>query len=260
MRKILAAIAVTVLLSALGFTGEPARKVLILLDEKPQMDVLAKRLRTEGYGVEFASTKENLPTLDSYYAIVVFIHRVFPGEQADAIIRYTRAGGRMIALHHTISSAKTKTPAWLKFLGIELLVKGDLAKGGYAWQEGVDLRLVNLAPNHYVTRHKIQYRDKTEYKRSDTEETTQTRDSVDFPDSEVYINHRFTDGKEKTILFGFVCRHPKLGDKAWMQDRGGWLKKTGKGWIFYFMPGHTVAELENPVFQQVLMNCLTWQP
>jgi hypothetical protein len=263
MRKIFTALTLVsclMSLAALADGGETARKVLILYDEKPQMDILAKRLQAEGYGVEFVSTKETLPALEPYYAVVVFIHGNFPADKADAVIRYTRAGGRMIALHHTISSGKVKTPEWLKFLGIELKVKGDIEKGGYVWQEGVDLRLVNLAPDHYITTHDVKYTEKAEYKRSDAEESARQRDSVDFPKSEVYINHTFTDGKEKTILFGFICTPPKLGPKTWMQDRAGWLKKADKGWIFYFMPGHTVAELENPIFQQIVVNCLTWNP
>jgi type 1 glutamine amidotransferase len=260
MKKILAQIGLMMLLPTLCTSGDVTRKVLILYDEKPQMEILAKRLKAESYGVDFVSTKEKLPTLDPYYAVAVFIHSAFPNEQADAIIRYTRAGGRMIALHHTISSAKVKTPEWLKFLGIELKVKGDILKGGYVWQEGVDLRLVNLAPSHYITTQNIKYKEKVEYKRSDVDEPAKQRDCVDFPDSEVYINHTFADAKDRTVLYGFVCRHAKLGEKTWMQDRGGWLKKSDKGWIFYFMPGHTVAELENPIFQQVILNCLTWNP
>jgi len=259
MRKILAVTGLMILATTLGLGGETARKVLILFDEKPQMEVLAKRLKSEGYAVDFVSTKDKLPILDPYHAVVVFIHKVFPADQAEAVIRYTRAGGRMIALHHTISSAKAKTPDWLRFLGIEL-AKGDIEKGGYVWQEGVTLRLVNLAPGHYITTNKIEYPAKAEYKRFDREEPAQERDCVDFPGSEVYINHRFTDSKDKTVLYGLACRHPKLGEKTWMQDRGGWLKKAEKGWIFYFMPGHTVQELENPVFQQVIMNSLTWTP
>jgi len=259
MRKLVATVALILLGTTLAMGGDATRKVLILCDEKPQMDVLAKRLTTDGYAVDFISTKEKLPALDPAYAVVVFIHRVFPGDQADAVIRYTRGGGRLIVLHHSISSAKVKTPQWLKFVGVAV-EKGDIQKGGYAWQEGVDLRLVNLAPNHYITTRNIQYKEKAEYKRSDVEEPVRQRDCVDFPDSEVYINHRFTDDKAKTVLFGFICQHPKLGETVWMQDRGGWLKKAGKGWVFYFMPGHTVAELENPIFQQVVMNCLTWNP
>jgi hypothetical protein len=259
MKKVLMALGLVGLLATLGYGADGGRKVLILYDEKPQMEVLAKRLQTDGYGVDFVSTKENLPDLKPYYAVIVFIHGAFPSQQADAVIRYTRAGGRMIGLHHTISSGKVKTPAWLKFVGVEL-PKGDPQKGFYGWEEGVDLRLVNLAPDHYITTHDIKYKDKVDYKRSDMEEPSRLRDCVDFPDSEVYVNHQFTDEKEKTILYGFACRTRKLGDKTWMQDRGGWVKKADKGWIFYFMPGHTVREFENPILQQVVVNCLTWNP
>jgi len=259
MMRILAAVMLSIVVST-AVAGQPANKVLIVYDEKPQMDILAKRLQSEGFGADFVSTKETLPAMSAYHAVIVFIHRAIPTEVAKAVADYTKAGGRTVALHHTISSGKVKTPIWLEFLGIELLLKQPVGEGGYAWEEGVLLRLVNLAPGHYITTHNVSYPTKAEYKRSDVDEPAQTRDCVDFPDSEVYINHRFIDGKEKTILCGFICRAPKLGDKTWMQDRGGWLKKSGKGWIFYFMPGHSNRDMENPVLQQVIVNCLTWKP
>lgn len=225
------------------------------------MEVLAKRLKTEGYGVDLFTTKEKLPDLAGYEAIVVFVHGSFPEEQARAVIERTRAGARMIALHHSISSRKRQTPIWLEFLGIRLPDPvRNAQKGGYAWQHGVDLRLVNLAPGHYITTNKIKYEGKAEYKRSDIDEPAKERECVEFPDTEVFVNHTFTDKKAKTVLFGFTCRHEDLGDRTWMQDRGGWLKKADKGWIFYFMPGHTVKDLESAFYQQVILNCLTWKP
>jgi len=247
------------LLLGIAHDARGAGKVLILHDELPQMKVLAGRLEREGYGVDFVTTKEKLPELDAFDAIVVFVHGVFPREQADAVIARTRAGARLIALHHTISSAKLKTPVWLEFLGIGL--PQPLRKpleGGYAWQHDVDLHLVNLSPGHYITTNKIEYPGKTQYKRSDVEEPARERACIIFPESEVFLHHTYTDGKDKTVLFGFTARHEELGDKTWMQDRGGWLKPAGKGWIFYFMPGHTVKDVENPLYQQLILNCLTW--
>jgi hypothetical protein len=247
-------------LPQIALSAESAGKVLILHDELPQMKVLAKRLEAEGYTVDFRTTKEDLPALDDYRAVVVFVHSVFPQDQADAVIRYTRNGGRMIALHHSISSAKKRrTPSWLEFLGMDL-PQGDIDKGGYKWQHDVGLRLVNLAPDHYITTNKIPYEGKADYKRSDKDEPATPREYIDFPGTEAFINHTFTDGDAKTVLFGFICRHSALGDKVWMQDRAGWLKKAGKGWAFYFMPGHTVEDLENPIYQQIILNCLTWRP
>ncbi|KPL11599.1 hypothetical protein AMJ85_03515 [candidate division BRC1 bacterium SM23_51] len=261
MKRSFTAIGLMMFVSATAFGAPAARKVLILHDELPQMKVLAKRLEAEGYGVDLVATKEKLPALDGYRAVVVYVHGLFTPEQAEAVVRYTHAGGRTIALHHSISSKKRETPLWLKFLGIDLPEPlRDAKKGGYAWQHDVNLRLVNLAPDHYITTNKIPYEGKTDYRRSDTDEPSRPRTYVDFPDSEAFLNHQFTDGKAKTVLYGFVCHHPDLGDKTWMQDRAGWLKEAGKGWVFYFMPGHTVQDLEKPFYQQIILNCLTWRP
>jgi len=259
MKKTLLALAMFGILAALASGADSAKKILILHDELPQMKVLAKRLEAEGYGVDFVTTKEKLPPLDSYAAVVVFVHGALPREQAQAVIDFTRAGGRTICLHHTISSGKRKTPIWLDFLGMDLPA-GDLAKGGYKWQHDVDLVLVNLAPGHFITTNKITYPSKATYKRSDVDEPARERDSVVFPGSEAFINHQFTDGADKTILLGFIARHPALGDKVWMQDRGGWYKQAGKGWVFYFIAGHTAKDLENPIYQQIILNALTWTP
>jgi type 1 glutamine amidotransferase len=45
-----------------------------------------------------------------------------------------------------------------------------------------------------------------------------------------------------------------------MQDRGGWYKPAGKGHIFYFIAGHSARDLENPAYQQIILNALNWKP
>ena len=44
-----------------------------------------------------------------------------------------------------------------------------------------------------------------------------------------------------------------------MQDRGGWVKNTGKGMVFYFMPGHNVSDFENPAYAQILLNAVEFR-
>ena len=259
MRRIMTAIAMSFLLSA-SYAAEPAGRILVVQDEMPQMEVLGKYLESKGYVIDFVSTKEEMPDTATFDAIVVFVHGQFPQDQAEAVIDFTKKGGRTLCLHHTISSAKRKTPVWLEFLGMRL--PEPLRKpleGGYGWQHGVDLHLVNLAPDHYITSNKVEYPHKVEYKRSDVDEAARTRPCLVFPDSEVFLNHQFSD-ENKTILFGFTASHPDIGEKTWIQDRGGWLKPTGKGWALYFMPGHIAEDLENPNYQQIILNCLTWKP
>jgi type 1 glutamine amidotransferase len=45
-----------------------------------------------------------------------------------------------------------------------------------------------------------------------------------------------------------------------MQDRAGWYKPAGKGWVMYFMAGHSVRDLENPAYAQILVNAVAYQP
>ena len=77
--------------------------------------------------------------------------------------------------------------------------------------------------------------------------------------TEVFLNQQFTDGREKTVLFGFLCTDPETGIII-MQDRSGWLKPSGRGWLFYLQPGHSVSDFKNRFFLQIIRNCLTWKP
>ena len=45
-----------------------------------------------------------------------------------------------------------------------------------------------------------------------------------------------------------------------MQDRGGWYERTEKGWVFYFMAGHSVKDFENASYAQAVINAFVWQP
>ena len=45
-----------------------------------------------------------------------------------------------------------------------------------------------------------------------------------------------------------------------MQDRAGWIKSAGKGRIIYLMPGHTVADFENPAFGRIVLNAIIYKP
>jgi trehalose utilization protein len=45
-----------------------------------------------------------------------------------------------------------------------------------------------------------------------------------------------------------------------MQDRAGWMMPAGRGWIFYFQPGHNARDFEHPSFLQILVNAIEWKP
>ena len=71
--------------------------------------------------------------------------------------------------------------------------------------------------------------------------------------------HKFRDGREKTVLFGFKFFDDRNG-QLFMQDRAGWFKKYGKGEVVYFMPGHSASDFENANISQMILNAINWEP
>jgi len=200
MRPILAA-----LLSA---TGAFAANTLIVADEFPAMEGLAKHLS----GPTRVIAQDAMPKdLASFSCVVVYIHQSITPEAEHAFIRYTDAGGRLVLLHHSISSGKRKNQDWLPWLGIELPDK-PYEQGGYKWIEGTDFEFFN--------------------KRGET---------IEFRDSEVYLNHVFKT--PRTLIWS-------LRYKGMEQPTGAWYKKSGKGEVFYFMAGHNASDFDIPRFQK----------
>ena len=78
-------------------------------------------------------------------------------------------------------------------------------------------------------------------------------------DSEAYMNHKFTDGREKTVLCGFIF-HDDRNDQTYMQDRAVWTKPQGKGQIVYIKAGHGANDFEKPVVRQMIVNAVRWDP
>jgi len=233
-------------------------KVLIVADEWPQMEVLAKYLRAEGgYDVEKVEQDKLPESLSGYDGVFQFVHGTFNDAPAQALIEYAKNGGRLIVLHHGISSKKAETKGWFALLGIALDRSTD-AEHRYAWIDDVTNTFVNLNPAHYITSHNVTYRKTIEYQSSDQPSKRVTLPAIEFLDTEVFLNHQFTDGREKTVLFGFQYQDPKTG-KVYMQDRAGWFKPAGRGHVFYFQPGHAVSDFEHRDYCQILLNCLTWQ-
>ncbi|MEW6235389.1 MAG: ThuA domain-containing protein [Candidatus Omnitrophota bacterium] len=235
-----------------------AEKIAIIADEWPQMDLLAEKLLGQaGYEIDKFVQEKCPADLSGYYAAFSFIHGNMSAKAADALMKFARNGGRLIVLHHGISSKKRNTPGWLPFLGIYLAPNDDKA-APYSWTEDVDYLLVNLQPHHYISSHNVKYDKTVSYQSSDFPSQSIDAPALEIPDSEVYFNHQFIDGREKTVLFGFLYED-KNGIKT-MQDRGGWYKPVEKGWVFYFKPGHSVKDIENPNYFQIIWNCLTWKP
>lgn len=241
----------------LGVSPAKTPNVLIIQDELPQMEVLAKFLREVGKLPVTIVDQQSVPEdLSVYKAVVVFIHRELLEKTEMAIIEYTRSGGRLVCLHHSISSGKALNRFYFDFLGMRL-DKGPAETGGYEWKAGSYV-LVNLNSQHFITNHNVDWDQKFTYTPSDYPSSQRKYPGITLgADSEVFLNHKFTDGREKTVLCGIVYRDPESG-KTYMQDRGAWIKKQGDGTIVYFMPGHAVSDYQNENISQIILNAIRW--
>jgi hypothetical protein len=241
----------------LGSSSPRQPKVIIVQDEMPQMKVLAKFLQEKGKLSVTITDQSSFPKdLSAYDAVIVFIHRDLQENTENSIINYTKNGGKLICLHHSISSKKAQNKFYFDFLGIRL-DKGPMEKGGYKWKES-SWSLVNLNSKHFITNFNVNWNEKVTYTPSDYPSTESLFPGITFKhDSEVFINHKFTDSREKVVLCGIVY-HDKESDKTYMQDRGAWIKRQGKGTILYFMPGHIASDYENKNISQIILNAIRW--
>ncbi len=233
-----------------------AGDVLIVADEMPQMELLVKILKTRANTTADLVTQANVPaSISGYRAVFAFVHHELLESAEKPMVDYANSGGKLIVLHHSISWARAKNKYWFPFLGMRLTPPGDPEQGFYKYVSPVTYTVVNLAPGNYITSHNVKYEGKTTYKSSDLGTPEQEYPSFTLNNSEVYLNHVFTDGKDKTILMGFKWQDPKTG-KVWMQDRAGWEKKAEKGWIIYLQPGHSITDFENGTYAQIVLNAL----
>jgi hypothetical protein len=237
-------IAVLVLLCCPAFAAD----VLIVADEIPAMEVLAKRLQS-GAGAAVTLVKQDAVPADvsRYGALIVYIHRDI-GEAAEKVfINYAKSGGRLVLLHHSISSGKRKNHDWFPFLGISLPL-GDVSQGGYKYYEPATIQVVNLAPEHYITTHAVKYPEKVAYK--DARELP----GFTLTQSEVYLNHVHTTPKTRLLGLKFT----DAAGKVYMQDTAGWVERAEKGTVVYFMAGHAAGDFENPAYSQLVTNAVTF--
>jgi hypothetical protein len=258
MKRVYAFLVVSIcFVLVLGVSPAKTPKVLIIQDELPQMQVLAKFLREEGKLSVTIVDQQSLPEdLSAYEAVIVFIHKDLHERTEKSIIEYTRNGGRLVCLHHSISSRKALNKFYFDFLGMRL-DKGPAETGGYKWK-ACSWSLVNLNSQHFITNSGVDWDERTAYTPSDYPSSERKYPSITLgADSEVFVNHKFTDGREKTVLCGLVYHDAESG-KTYMQDRGAWIKKQGKGTIVYFMPGHAASDYENKSISRIILNVITW--
>jgi len=239
-------------------------RVLIIQDELQQMEVLSKFLSDNQEDLDIDIVKQNnLPEdLRMFHAIIVYLHFRLHEETEAKIIDYTNKGGRLIVLHHSISSGKARNKNFFPFLGVQLDGTNNSRDpeppgGGYVWIEGVTFTLVNLNPDHCVINHNVEWGEEINYTPSDVINPGSSYPTISLHDSEVYLNHKFTDDSDKTILMGLKF-YDIRNDQLFMQDRASWYKIAGEGDIFYFMPGHSSREFENENFAQMILNAINY--
>jgi hypothetical protein len=236
-------------IAALLFLTAPtlaADGVLMVADEIPAMEVLAKQLKTRiGVGATIV-TQDKLPAdLSTYPAVLVYIHKDITESAETAFIAYAKGGGKLILLHHSISSGKRKNKSWFPFLNIELPDK-PYADGGYKYFDPAAFDVINLAPTHYITTHEVTFPATAEYQGG-------SRPSFPVVETEVYLNHVFTG--PRTTLMGIRYRDKNTG-KVYEQPSAGWYRPAEKGTVMYFMVGHNASDFDNPVYAQILANAV----
>jgi hypothetical protein len=235
-----------------------AAEVLIVADEFPAMEFLATQLKSEEHLESRVVKQTELPSsLQPFRAVIVYLHgRLLPGPEM-AFIEYTRKGGRLIALHHSVSSGKRTNEHWFSFLGVKL-PPGNAEQGGYQWIEPATLQVVKLGRSRrFLTSNRISWPETTEY-RSETGAVDPSAPAFTLHDSEVYLNHvpqPGADGEATHLHLGFKYTEAGTG-KIWMQDRAGWHRREGQGYLFYFQPGHSLKDFEHPTFLRLVLNAV----
>jgi hypothetical protein len=234
-------------------------EVMIVADEWPQMHALSTALASRSGLVIHATEEEGIPAdLSPYDAVIMYVHGVMGPQLEQALIRYALQGGRLVILHHGLASGKIRNPAWMEFTGMHI-EPPDAAANAWKVLAPVTHTLVNLNPKHYITSHDVTYNAEISYQSSDALTQPGLYPALPLLDTELFLNQQFTDGREKTVLFGAHCIHPDTG-KTVMQDRGGWVKPAGNGWICYLQPGHSEQDFMIPSFNQIILNSITWAP
>jgi hypothetical protein len=218
---------------------------------------LAGKLKSEEHLESKLIAQQNLPEqLSNYDCVIVYIHKALSEKAEEAFIDYTKAGGKLLVLHHSISSGKRRNPHWFSFLGVAL-PEGDVTQGGYKWIEGVKLELVNLNPRHFIMTNHVTYPERIIYLSTNAPAATGSLSGFVLDDSEVYLNH--VHEGPRTLLMGLKYVDAKTA-KTYMQDRAGWIKPAGKGQIIYLMPGHHKEDFQNPTYARIVLNAVIYKP
>jgi hypothetical protein len=237
-----------------AFAADP---LYIVHDTPAPVKTLSDALAKRGYSVQ----AEDQPTFAAHMhrikarAIFMYVHDAFDEKIEQFLIDWTNKGGRLIVLHHGMASARMKNKLWPDFLGVRILAR-DHPEHPWKVFRGT-FQVVNLQPDHWITTHDVVWPKTTSYTPSDGPAAEQQLRSFDLPNTELFHNQLFTDGRRKTVLLGMKG---EVEGRTLMQDRAGWVKPAGRGWVVYFQPGHEARDYEHPSFFQMIVNAVEWKP
>jgi hypothetical protein len=229
-----------------------AADVLFVADEIPAMEYLSQRLQSESRLSSLVTDQGRMPKeLGSFRAVVVYIHKDLEAAAERSFIDYANAGGRLVLLHHSISSGKRQNKDWFRFLGVAL-PEEDVDRGGYKWIEGVTAQWVDLSSTWVMT-NQVKYSEAIAYPKENDTNRFASLPAFTLTGTEVYLNHVLTG--PRTRLMGLKFTDPKTG-KTWIQETAGWTRSSGQGRVVYFMPGHTVHDFEDSTYGRIVVNAL----
>lgn len=227
-------------LTAFACLATAPSRVLIVHDELPAMQALAARLKREEEIEAGIIEQPGLPTdLTPYAAVVVYIHGNLLPSAEEVLIRYAEAGGKLVLLHHTISSGKRANQRWLSWLGVGLR-EGPPEEGGYKWIEEVTLGVRRTRARHFITSHLVKW----------------PAGGIRLHGSEVYLNHHLSGRRQRLLELDYT----DPSGRRWEQQTAGWIRRAGKGWVVYLMPGHTSGDFGDDVYGRVVLNAIIWKP
>lgn len=203
--------------------------------------------------------------------VIVYNKNLMGRLNVKAIKKYCAQGGKVITLHHNVSSMMLRRPEWLDFVQV-YIKRGDDAEYPWSVIEGGDLYLTNLQPNSEITTEGIEYdaevpelnlredpskmvlthelkgEAKTEYQERKKEP------AIEFKKSEYFINHVPLPNPQRTLLFGVYFKDPESG-RMFISNNGGWKMPYKKGMIYYFMPGHAIHDYHQQ-YCSIIKNCI----
>ncbi len=179
---------------------------------------LARQIETRLHQTSEIVNQDQLPSsLGTYRNVTVYIHGDLHEPAENAFIDYAKNGGNLVLLHHTISSGKRKNKSWLPFLGVTL-------PPAYKYIDDMTWDIVPTAATGGapITMH----------------------------ETEIYLNH--VDDADRTVLYGLRFTDPKTGEH-FDQAIAAWTRKTERGTVWYFMPGHKASDFEYEPYVVALM-------